>query len=472
MNNNLVYNITNFGFSYPLSTQQIKFTGKISIQHSDCILLQGASGSGKSTLLRALKGLIPHLIGGKLSGEILFHDRNITTLNEQDLIKIGYLEQNPDSQLICKDVFSELAFGLENQGLVPQQISTKIEAIARRFKIAHLLNRDVISLSGGEKQKINLLSILLLEPEVLLLDEPTAFLDPESAVAVMEIIHDHIQNKTVIIIEHNLHFVQNLINRSIFIDDAGNIIEQSITNINWQPHLKDQPSKHAVLSQHNSLLTIKNLTFTYSQNEKPLLKNLYLEVFPGQIIAILGKNGSGKSTLLKLISGILPVQGMIFFKQQDIAITKKKKGFLKYFDRAGTTPIINRKYLWRHLSLLWQNPEAHFLYSSVEEELQLKPDLIKIVNLDNQRKQNPFTLSEGQKRRLSLAITFQNNPQLMLLDEPSFGQDTINKQMLAALISQFAFNGTAFIIVSHDLSFINSLTKFKYILNNGQLKLC
>lgn len=446
-----VYQVSDFAFNYPFSSQQISLSGTFNIDAGECILLQGASGSGKSTLLAALKGLIPHLIAGNLSGEIKFNNQNIAELNEQDLLKIGYLQQNPDSQLICPDVYAELAFGLENQGFTADTIKSEIMSIAEKFSLSHLLKRKVNSLSGGEKQKINLLAILLLEPEVLLLDEPTAFLDPQSASQIMQIVAEYIQDKTVIIIEHNLHYVQNLVSRSIYIDENGQIITQSLEEINWQQQLPKQKCKQHDFGQANLILDIKQLNYSYN-TERKLLNKIDLQVHAGEVISILGENGAGKSTLLKLIAGIIPSTQMIYWRQQDIAAFKKIQ-------------------LWEQISLLWQNPETHFLFNRVAEEVN-QTQVLDNFNLSNQANQNPFTLSEGQKRRLSLAIALSNQPQLILLDEPSFGQDFANKLRLIEYINQLAVNGMSFIIISHDLNFVNAISQKIYELRNGEFILC
>jgi energy-coupling factor transport system ATP-binding protein len=203
-----IYQVENFGFNYPQSDYNLKLNGKFTINQGECILIQGASGSGKSTLLAALKGLIPHLINGKLSGKIIFNHQDITTFNEKQLLGIGYLQQNPDSQLICSDVYSELAFGLENQGFTASEIESKITRIAQDFKLDNLLTHQVKQLSGGEKQKVNLLAILLMQPQVLLLDEPTAFLDPESAHEIIAMLQQYIQHSTVVIVEHYHYYLR------------------------------------------------------------------------------------------------------------------------------------------------------------------------------------------------------------------------------------------------------------------------
>jgi len=457
----IVYKIENFKFQYPNSKLSISIEGTLDINSGDIILLQGDSGSGKSTLLLALSGLIPNLINGKLSGNILFHNQNI--MEHADTNQIGYLGQNPHNQLVCETVYQELAFGLENQGLAPPLIRQKIELYSIKFKVAHLLHREARTLSGGEKQKINLLAILIMEPEVLLFDEPTAFLDPQSAMEIIAILEEHSKEKTVIIIEHNIHYLKNLVNRVIIINRQGQITEYDPLDIEFSPKLDVQACKLTqgqIPAYHTSVcagmtgiappsLQIDNLSFSYNK-QLLLLNNIKLNVYPGQIIGIIGKNGSGKSSLLKLISKIIPCQNSIHYKQQDICKIKTA-------------------YYWREITLLWQNPENHFLYHSVSHELNNDLALISQFALDESATQNPYCLSEGQKRRLSLAISMKPEIELFLMDEPTFGQDLENKQKLAKLISDLALAKKSFIIVSHDIPFLDAITNNIYQLDNGEL---
>lgn len=443
-----IFTIENFGFSYPLSQYKIGFSGLLAIQEGDFILLQGNSGSGKSTLLMALKGIIPHVINGELSGNILYKNNDITTIAPQDLLNIGYLQQNPDSQLICRTIFAELAFGLENMRLTSEQIKYKIDKICTDFNVSHLLNRNVNDLSGGEKQKINLLAILVMEPEVLLLDEPTAFLDPDSANEVMNILKTYAHNKTVIIVEHNLQYLKNIVNCIITIDDNGKAHKQNIEQTDWNLALPDY--KANLLSKNpNQILSIKNLNFCYNQ-DKMILSELNLSINSGEVVAIHGKNGAGKSTLFKLICKIIKSNNMIYWNDQDIARIKNKE-------------------YWKNICLLWQNPESHFIYNTVGDEVNQDYSILKEFGLDKYSKQSPFSLSEGQKRRLSLAITMRQNPELFLLDEPSFGQDYENKKILAQKIKHLAENGAAFLIITHDKQFSDSIAHKTFLLDNGSL---
>lgn len=439
----LVYQISNFSFCYPFSDQEISIAGNLTIKQGDFVLLSGNSGHGKSTFLKALKGLIPDFINGKFGGQILYNEQDIASLSLSSLQEIAYLGQNPHHQIVCKTVYLELAFALENQGLPSSFILQKILAFAKQYHIEHLLDRNTGSLSGGEKQKICLLALLITRPQVLLLDEPTAFLDNISANELIVIIAKYAKNNTVVLIEHNIHYFKNIINRHVEIINAS-FIEHNIANL---PNLKLPQINHNNLLQCK-ILSIKNLSYKYQT--KLILNNLNLDIFSGDIISIIGKSGVGKSTLLKLLCKILSVKDMVFWNDKDIAYIKNKS-------------------YWQDVALLWQNPELHFLYETTLQEVDGDISLLQRLNLYDVAQNNPFNLSEGQKRRLSLAIALKKDAKLFVLDEPTFGQDFNNKLLLLDLIKQLSEEGKSFIIVSHDLDFVKAISNTIYKLSSGEL---
>ncbi len=440
MNN--IYEIDNFSFGYYSQKKSVEIKGKLTIKKNDIVLLSGNSGSGKTTLLYALKGLIPDTIFGKMSGTILFNGVEIQKIDTAQKLKIGLLFQNPNAQMINKKVINELAFGLENLKLPSKEIKKKIFEIAEKFEVTHLLNRDTIGLSGGEKQKIALLSILLTNPDVLLFDEPTAFLDPESAKLFVETFKKIIKNKTVIIVEHNLHYLKEYVNKIIKIE---NRIAHSIEPNNFQWDF-DLPKINNDFISDKTILEIKNLSFNYKKQAN-LLKNINLIVRKGEIISIIGKNGAGKSTLLKLMAKILkPVSGEIILEDK-----------INY----------SLKEYYKKLSLLWQNPENHFLFDKVKKEADINK--LELFGLEELADNNPFTLSEGEKRRLSLAIIFNNEPELLLMDEPTFGQDPQNKIALIKMLELLIKKQKSIVIVSHDLKFVYAVSDKIYKLEDGSL---
>ncbi len=442
----IVYQIEDFRFTYPESNQAISWSGEHTIRRGERILLTGSSGSGKSTLLYGLMGLIPETVYGKVSGEIKYLGKSILENPEKIRGKAGLILQNPAAQMLCRSVREELAYGLENLGKPVKEILEQIEEWSLRFEVEKLLDRETMSLSGGEKQKITLLSILLTRPEILMLDEPTAFLDPQSAREIMTIIQNYQKDKTLIFVEHNLGFVSKLITRNLHLRKDGAVLDQAASEVDWQthlPHLQEKvPGKR--------LMSLSEIRFSYGK--EPILNGINLEIHAEEIIAIQGRNGSGKTTLLKIVAGL----------KRDFT------GKILLEDKQLNNININK--LREFTGLLFQNPENHFLFNSVEQEL--KNNKIKYLEEEfaSKLQQSPFTLSEGEKRRLSTAIAYNDEKKILLLDEPTFGQDKDNKLRLIELLGKLRDEGLGIVIVSHDMEFTSAVSNRIFELKAGKLE--
>ncbi len=425
-----MFQLNNFSFKYPNSHKVFEYNGNIECNSGDRILIHGDSGSGKSTLLYALKGIIPNTILGEFSGEVLYNNQNICSLNNQQ--KIAIVLQNPRQQFIHKTVQEELAFNLENLQYSITEIINTISYFAKKLKIEYLLNRDIVQLSGGEAQKIAIMSVLMMKPQVLLMDEPTAFLDEDSIFELLSLIDNLDFNPAIIIVEHNYQYFKNIINKTIYINDNGGYIISTMYPISYDYN------KINLNYIDKVILSIDNLTFSY--NKTYLLQNFSLKLYQQQIIGIKGRSGCGKSTLLRIIAG------MVKNYQGDIMINHKNLKQYKNFA------------LYHILGLLFQNPENHFLTNKVIDEVANFDSLVAF-NLQEVAKQNPFTLSEGQKRRLSiLALNkYIETRMIYLLDEPTFGQDYQNINQLITMINKLKIDGASFIIVSHDNNFLTSI---------------
>jgi len=381
-----------------------------------------------------------------VQGDIQYRGKSIIQFPEHINGKAGLILQNPAAQMLCRTVREELAFGLENQELAVKEILQQIKEWSARFEIEELLERETSSLSGGEKQKVTLLSILMTHPDVLMLDEPTAFLDPQSAQEIMAIIQNYHTDKTLIFVEHNLNYLRELITRNLHLNVDGEVIDQSAAAINWQsplPYLEKSDTGKV-------LLQLGNIRFSYS--EKELLKGIDLKLRQGEITTIKGRNGSGKSTLLRIIAGL---QGK--YSGEILLTGEKVKGK-------------DSKRLNKEIGMLFQNPENHFLYNNVERELSGYGEDNITAEFLNKKQQSPFTLSEGEKRRLSTAIACNADKRILLLDEPTFGQDNLNKQKLIQLLGRLREKGLGILIVSHDEAFVQAVSDRIFALKAGRLQ--
>lgn len=430
---------------FPMSDKSIFYRGGFDVIQDDIIILTGASGAGKSTFLKILKGIIPRLIHAKVNGSIFFKNTELSEIDDAELLKVGYLSQNPFNQIICDTVLNELSFGLENLGMSAKYIHDKIDFYLNEFGLLHLKRKITNQLSGGEAQIINLISLLLLDLDIFLLDEPTAFLDPKSAEQIVQMLQD----KTAIVVEHNYHYFQSIATKYIHLNEENIFCEGDSSLSKFVRKTADACSVldkvPRIDSFEKKILEIKNLSFSYG--DKKVLDNVNLTVERGEIVGINGPIGSGKSTLLQLILRILPSSDIVFFYNQ---------------------PIESLKNIFNRIGMVWQNSDLHFFYDTVNQETSRFEEF----GLSHLAMQNPFTLSEGEKKRLSIAIAFDKNVDLMLLDEPTFGQDDINTQMIKKNVLELSFTGKSILIVSHDEYFLRSICDKIYSLEKNNLNQC
>ncbi|WP_275887839.1 ABC transporter ATP-binding protein [Bacillus sp. P14.5] len=342
----------NLSFTYPEEAEKALSDISISVQQGEFVVLCGPSGSGKSTLLRLFKPEIaPH---GKVEGSLFFQERLLEDLDLRMKAKdLGMVFQDPENQIAMDNVMEELIFGMENLGFTTEQMRKKVAEMANFFGLNHLLHKRTDELSGGQKQLVNLAAVLLLDPKVLLLDEPTAQLDP---IAAKEFIHmlQRLNEEfgiTIVIVEHRLDELFTVANRVIMLENGellhdmtpveivqalrnheimrnflpstallyldfhlGRLTENVPLNVKetrqWLQDQKIQCSEplEETNVNHSPLLELNEIDFQYDKHTAPVLHNLNLTIFEGEWLAIVGANGTGKSTLLKVIGGILKFQ--------------------------------------------------------------------------------------------------------------------------------------------------------------------
>ena len=467
--------VKNLSFTYPMCDNPAIHDISFSIQKGELIVLCGATGCGKSTLLQLLK---PELTpNGTQEGEILFNGTPIQEISPSvSASKIGYVMQKPEQQIVTDKVWHEMAFGLENLNTPVSVIAKRTAEMASYFGVGSWYDKETSALSGGQKQLLNLSAVMVMHPELLILDEPTAQLDPVSAseffTAIRKLNQDGL---TVIVAEHRLEEVIPLCDRMIIMKDGGILTidkpEKAILSIRNEKALLcampsvsrlyleletdgicpltvrqgreylshyeiEQRSLSAEPYQHSEKIALQfeEVFFRYQRNAPDILKGMNLTVYENEIFCILGENGSGKSTALKVSANLLSIYS------GNIQVFGKK---LKSYKKGA---------LYQNcLAMLPQDVQTLFLRNTVREELenidigQLPFDVEKLSD------RHPYDLSGGEQQLLALAKVLHANPKLLLLDEPTKGIDANSKLQLIQVLRQLKANGMTIIIVTHDL---------------------
>lgn len=475
----------------------------------------GQSGSGKSTLALALAGIIPHSIEGNFRGDIFFNSRSICQDTPAQIgASIGVLFQDPDSQFCTFNVENEIAFTLENLQFSREEIDRRISELLSRFNLSQLRYRSLNSLSGGEKQKVAMCCLLALDPPCLVLDEPTANLDPVSTREILKFIFELKEkyHKTILLIEHMMDDVLPIVDHLIMLDEYGSvacsgapgeIIRRKMETGNpipaWFPeilqlsarlkragvidrqfyNLEDATdalsaittpvdSRKTTGNQDNKKepqLIIKNLSYSYSDSGF-CLNDLNLTIYKGDYLALVGPNGAGKSTLLRCCMGLFNnYSGEIHL--EGLPVSR-----------------LSRKFLSNKMGLVFQNPEHQFVASVVSDEmaysLKKKGEKAEIIeakvekylqqfNLKGLENENPFQLSQGQKRRLSVASMLINGQEILFLDEPTFGQDKENIVALMEMMTELNRSGVTIVVITHDMTLVNRYVDRTVVLVEGSI---
>lgn len=486
------FEIKDLSFYYPTEKKKPALSHiNLKIERGQYVTVCGKSGSGKTTLLRHLKSVLaPH---GKTEGEIFFEGK---PLKDADLrtqsSRIGYVMQNPDNQIVTDKVWHELAFGLENLGVPNADIRRRVAEMSEYFGITGWYDKNTEELSGGQKQLLNLASIMVMRPEVLLLDEPTAQLDPLAKKKFIDTVLE--LNKdfgiTIMCVEHNLADIYSKADRVLVLEDGKLIYNGSprktaeslvktenplvyglpssvriyegckeditfetdcpltvkegrewVDGLNIKDSLYESRNKHYEAGE--TAVSVKNVFFRYTKNSANVLENISFDIEKGKITALLGSNGAGKTTLLRLMAGIKrPISGKV-----------------KVNGRCAVLP---------------QNPMALLNQISVEEELAsavmdkgnssvknmdrkqrivLVENMLERTGLLRVRKQHPYDLSGGQQQRLAFAKILLYEPDIILLDEPTKGIDPFFCKKMGEWLEELKNMGKTIVIVSHDVEF-------------------
>lgn len=492
-----LFTVEDVSFTYPdqdkAALNRINFT----IEQGEYISICGPSGSGKSTLLRHLKPVLTPY--GNREGNIFFQGKDITKLTLREQAKsIGYVLQNPDNQIVTDKVWHELAFGLESLGLESKAIRLRTAEMASFFGIEEWFYKKVTELSGGQKQLLNLASIMAMQPEVLILDEPTSQLDPIAASDFLKTVYriNRELGTTVILTEHRMEETFPSSDRILVMDDGRILLENTPTMVGkklkeyshrmflsmptpmqiyggvkndlecpltirdgrqWIDKLyeknyfkKDKLNKRIIEKRDEIAIELREIWFRYDKEGADIIKDLSLKVPKGSHYCIMGGNGAGKTTALSIISGInRPYRGKVLINGKDI---KKQKNLLSE-NTVGVLP---------------QNPQSLFVKKTVEldlleilsesmltkvEKVEAVKAIAKMVDIEAVLQMHPYDLSGGEQQRAAIAKVLLLQPDILLLDEPTKGMDKYLKNKLAKIIQQLIAEGKTVITVSHDIEF-------------------
>jgi energy-coupling factor transport system ATP-binding protein len=451
-----ILKIIDLSYSYPDTNNKILNRLNLTVKKGEIISIVGKSGCGKSTLLLTLNNIIPKILHGTISGKIELLEKDIKNKEVSDLGKyIQIMFQNPEEQFFSFNVSDELSFGLKNLGLSDIEVSKRISEITTLLDIKHLLDRGIDELSSGEKQLIILASLIAMKPKILVLDEPTANLDPHQTKKLGSLLKEINKkyNLTIIIVEHDLDFIK--ISKRILYLNKGKLT----------PYKNELFLKYPVFPKNKNnnkvILEINNLAYYYNK-DKQIFKNLNLKIYNNEIIGIIGSNGCGKSTLLKNIIRLLhPKEGNIFYNNKSILKTK-----------------INE--ISKNIGYVFQNPDYTLFENTVKEEIKFGANNLKIkfdskiitdLGLNKILDQDTSNLSLGQKRLVNIATTIGMNPNIIIIDEPDTGLDRINSIKLCKILKKINKSNKTIIIVSHNINFINSICDRIIIFKNGKVNI-
>lgn len=451
--------LKNVSFSYDGFEEKVLKGVDFTVEYGEVALLSGLSGEGKSTLLSIMSGIIPNIVQGNVVGEVIIDGKNISGQKlSQTCRKVGVVLQNADSQIIHKIVEDEIAFGCENFAFPPEKIRTQIDRVCRIMKIGKSMHTR--TLSGGQKQRLITASTLATGQKILILDEPLANLDVEGATELMNTLRALSKaGYAVLVVEHRLDMVLP------FVDSVWNIRAGEVTKVkNKREYLLSQTvtiSDNSDSHEKGKLLFDLNRV-AFSVKKQEILKEINLQIFEGERLLFLGENGCGKTTLLRLIARLCkPSKGAIVQNiNPKFGKSKKSKAWFK------------------SVGIVYQNPNYQLFMPTVEEEVafnavskEYAEEIILLFGLDKLRKRHPQSLSEGQKRKVSIAAVAAGNPKVLLLDEPTVGQDYKGLCELVKILDELHDkSGNTMITITHDMRCAEALCDRAVMVADGVVK--
>ncbi|MDT7864508.1 MAG: energy-coupling factor transporter ATPase [Thermoproteota archaeon] len=520
MESEYIIQVENLTWYYEGTSKAALNNINLKIKKGETVLITGPAGAGKTTLAYCLNGIIPHFFPGYLQGRVLIKNIDTRTVEIGDISRmVGMVLQDYSAQLVQPTVIDDVAFALENFGFDPDEIQKRVEEAITITGLTGLENRNPHTLSGGEQQLCAIAGVLALKPEIIVLDEPVSSLDPIGAEKVSNLLRKlkEKENITMIIIEQRLDEFISWADKLIVLNEGKIIAEGKPLDVlndyeklelmvryrvnvpqlfllyyklkktyNLPPlkslnvkdfpidFLLDRPLK-VTIKEHDfynvnpkldPIIMIRNLTYVYPNGVKAL-NNINVEFYQGEFVAIIGQNGSGKTTLLKHILGLLkPTSGKVIVCGLDTSVHDVTE-------------------ISKYVGMVFQHPDRQLFKTQVKDEIAMSlrrfkltreemerriDDILKLVELQNYKNHGTFNLGLGERKRLALAATLATQPKILLVDEPTTGQDLKLKIEIMELLKRLnEQTNITIIFVSHDMEIVAKYAKRSIIMSNGKI---
>jgi energy-coupling factor transport system ATP-binding protein len=510
--------VDHISFTYPGKAEPVLRDVFLEVSRGECVLITGPTGCGKSTLLKCINGIIPHSSEGNMTGDVIIDGVNTKDVPLADLAKIvGLVQQNPDDQIFSLVVEDEIGFGPENLCLPAEEIEQRIAMALEQVAMAEYRKKNVHTLSGGQKQRVAIASILAIQPAAMMLDEPASQLDPKGVQEVLSVIAKiNTETKcTIVLVEHRIHEVAHMVDRIIIMDkgavvldadrnevfknhidlfyrlglrlpetielfhqlklggvplttdDALDMLDKRM-NSNNRPRTVAFPNRTTKRTKTNEspAIDIDDVWFAYEGRNNWIMKGVDLKIGQGEIVALLGNNGSGKSTLLLHMCGIL----------------KPGKGNVSLFGKSIRR--MKPEFLVGDVAVVFQDPGLMLFCDTVWKEVCFGPKNLKIedkeikrrarealhtMTLKDQLPEPPQALSGGQRLRAAVASVLTMKPRVLLLDEPTSGQDKRNITSLMAHLKSLSRNKITSVFITHDMETALKFADRIVIMDQGRI---
>ncbi|WP_136796243.1 ABC transporter ATP-binding protein [Desulfosediminicola ganghwensis] len=453
--------------SFQYRTGDVPALNDVSFQLSPatCTLVRGESGSGKTTLCYCLKGLIPQAVEGDFSGQLEIAGMDVTKYRIQTLSRhIGFVLQDPEVQIVGRNVYEDLIFGPRNLLIAKETIVSDFPSVLQAVGLEGYEGRETYQLSGGEKQRLAIAGVLLMKPQVLILDEPSSELDPAGRRNLYDLLLKlkREEGLSLVIVDQQLPTSHPLVDEVLFLKDGELKEADSIGECSVPCTLPP------VLSSNEAptVLTVENLSFAY-RPETPVLKNISMEIRQQDFLALVGHNGSGKTTLAMHLNRLL--------KPQKGTVSYQKKSLEKF----------SRAEIARSIGFVFQNPDHQIFETSVEKEIafglvqqgintkEIKKKVEEVLGfmaLEDYRDHHPATLPKGIRQFISVASIVALSPEILVVDEPTTGLDTKGKEIILSRLRELNDRGTAIVMITHDMELVREHCSRLLLLEQGEIK--